>query len=465
MANDRPLRRRRGTSNATGDDDSVRNEEQTPPQQPIPDRSGVDLNSRSATHVANIVFLRPQQYNFPVIQFECHDCLATCHYIRDSLQAGPEELRPLVRIEDQKLEALGPHRKGHLHVFANAATLDGNEQRPISVFSLYIPKDLHIRYFWTLMSPANLLTEMTRRALLGPAVEIPYLDKTPARSKAGVVLASRHHILYECMAQNFLKATTFPDSPEYHKASLLSDACPSITDPATAHQRIESENDLHPSHATSTDDGKDLGDDRYILELPAAERALACLVHVCCAEYLLIKRLYFKAFSHETVLHAGKVRRAAARSRFSRSGSAAGSPTHHHNQNQHQHVDQDSGPATPTHAVKADEDEDPEDDGNPPEDTPNSSPNPRTTRSRARSRSVPIALAELEHGHPSRASAAQVGARNRALQVRTRNAHRKAVEAQTGWSFSRAKKLVRGWEILGFLDEESVLGVVEGEYV
>jgi hypothetical protein len=49
------------------------------------------------------------------------------------------------------------------------------------------------------------------------------------------------------------------------------------------------------------------------------------------------------------------------------------------------------------------------------------------------------------------------------LHVRTKNAHAKAVEAQTGWSFVRAKKLVRGWELLGFLDEERVLAVLEGE--
>jgi hypothetical protein len=36
------------------------------------------------------------------------------------------------------------------------------------------------------------------------------------------------------------------------------------------------------------------------------------------------------------------------------------------------------------------------------------------------------------------------------------------VEAQTGWSFPRSKKLVRGWQLLGFLDEERVLAVLDG---
>ena len=454
MTNDRPIRHGRGTSNATGDDnDIVKNEEQSPPpQKPITEQNGVDLNSKSATHVANIVFMRPQQFNFHVSQFECHDCLATCRSIRQSLQASPEELRPIIRIEDQKLDTLGPHRKGVLHLFVDAAKLDGNEQTPVSVFSLYIPKDMHMRYFWTPLSLTNLLNEMTRRGLIGPEVEIPYYDNPPARSKTGVVLPSRHHTLYKCMAEGFLKATTFPDSLEYRKASLFSDVCPSIIDPDAAHQRIESENELHTSSHDTSIDGKDLSDDRYILELPEAERALASLVHVCCAEYLLIKCLYFKAFSRETVLHAGKVRSTSTRNRFSRDG--VRSTTHN------QHQSRESRPATPADAVKDDTDE--EDDEHSPTPTSISSPRATRSRSRAPSSSVPVVLPGLEHS--ARASAAQVGARNRALQVRTKNAHHKAVEAQTGWSFSRAKKLIRGWEILGFLDEESVLAVVEGEY-
>ena len=301
MNNDRPSRRKRGASSGNDTrEGSVKSEEQVRPQpSPVPD--SVNLNSKSATHVANIVFRRPQQYNFPVIQFDCHDCLATCHYIRASLRAGPEELRPLVRIEDQKLDTLAHHKKGRLHLLESAAMLDGDPATPISVLSLYIPGDMHVRYFWTLMSPVHLLTELTRRGLLGPAVEIPYYDNPPARSKTGHVLASRHHMLFECVAENFLKATTFPHSAEYHAASLISDVCPSITDPATACERIESDHDLHVSSHDTSPDGKDLSDDRYIFELHEAERALSSLVHACCADYLLIKRQYFKAFSRDTV--------------------------------------------------------------------------------------------------------------------------------------------------------------------
>lgn len=452
--NDRPRRRRRGTSNATGEE-RIESEEQVAPK-PLPKQDGVDLDSRSATHVANMIFKRPQAYNFPVVHFECHDARATCHYIRQSLLAGPEELRPLVRIEDQKLVTLGPHRKGHLHLLESAAMLDGNPATPISVLSLYIPEDMHMRYFWTLLSPVTLLTELTKRGLLGPAVQIPYYDNPPARSKPGALLPSRHHRIFECVAENFLKATTFPHSPEFHTASLISDVCPSITDPATARERIESENDLHVNSHDTSPDGKDLSDDRYIFELYEAERALASLVHANCAEYLLIKRQYFKAFSRDTVLHAEKVRRAVAHNLNQRSSSKP-STTDQTQRREFRAV---------TPALTADDGKDDDDEDYSPADTPDASPcvttSPRhSTRSRIRSSSVVITLPAPDQS--TRASAAQIGARNRALQVRTKNAHTKTVEAQTGWSMSRSKKLVRGWEILGFLDEERVLAVLTGE--
>jgi len=433
MANERP-RRRRGVSNAAGN--GGKSEQEATPQ-PVPEQNGIDLNSKSATHVANIVFRRPQQYNFPVIRFECHDCLATCHFIRESLRAAPPDFQPLVRIEDQILNLIHPQTQGQLLLFESAAMLDGDPAAPISILSLYTPGHIHVRYFWTLMSPTRLLTELTRRNLLGPSVEIPYYDNPPDHSRTGGLLASRHHRLYTFVAQSFHLATRFPDSQEYRTASQISDVCPSIIEPATAHQRIEGENDLHVSHDLSID-GKDLSDDRYLLELHPAERALASLVHACCAEYLLIKRQYFKAFSRDTVLHAEKVRRAVAQ-----------------NRNQHRAAT----PATPaTPAPDAADDGD--DDEQSLADTPNSTP-PRAMRSRARSSSAP---ATRPANHPSaRARAAQSGARNRALRVRTKNAHIRAVEAQSGWNFARARKLVRGWEMLGFLDEERVLAVLDGD--
>jgi hypothetical protein len=431
-------KRKRGASNATGGggdkgEQDVTQQETIPPQQ-VRNGSGVDLNSKSATHVANIVFLRAQQYNSPIVQFECLDCLETCEYIRQWLQTnGPVAIKTLVRIEDQKLNLLSPQTKGTLLLFERVASLEGDMQFPISVFVLRIPGDKHLRYFWCLLSPSSLLVELTKRKFVGPPVDIPYFDNPPKRSKTGNILPSRHHMLSTFLAQSFSVATTFPHSPAYLTACQISDVCPSILKPATAYDRIEGEDALSRSHDTTG--GKDISDDRYLLEIEVAERALVAILHASCAEYLLIKRQYFKAFSRETILNVAKVRRAVARN---------------HNEQRH---------ATPAAQTANDGEGDRSES---PADAPHSTP--VTTRSRARSVTSENSAAVVQAAtyHEARVSAAQTGARNRALRVRTKNAHYRAVEALSGWNFARAKRLVLGWEILGFLDEERVLAVVDG---
>jgi hypothetical protein len=441
-------KRKRGASNAAGEDkgeQDVTQQETTLPPQQVPNGSVVDLSSKSATHVANIIFLRAQQYSSPIVQFECLDCLETCEYIRKWLQTnGPVAIQSLVRIEDQKLNLLGPQTKGTLLLFERVASLEGDMQFPISVFSLYIPEDKDVRYFWCLLSPSNLLMELTKRKLLGPPIDIPYVDKPPNRSKTGTVLPSRHHMLVTFLANSFALTTKFPHAPAYLTACQISDVCPSILKPATAHDRIVSAPDLR--RANDTTGGKDLADDRYLEEIHHAERALVSIIHGCCAEYMLIKRKYFKAFSREVILDAAKVRRAAAG---------------HHNEQRHT-----TPVATRTAQAQAQahegEGEGEGDHSESPADTPHSTP--LTTRSRARSvaSQSSAAVAQAATHRSDRVSAAQTGARNRAPRVRTMNAHFRAVEALSGWNFAKAKRLVLGWEILGFLDEERVLAVVDG---
>lgn len=413
---------------------------------PVIDQNAVDLNSRSAMDTANIVFRSAQQHQFPIIQFKCYDCVKTCEQIREWLQsAGPPDIRPLIRIEDQKLDLIGSCVKGSITLLESAATLEGNEQAPISLLVMHTPTDKHLRYFWTLLSPSPLLTNMTNQNLISaPTV---YKDGPVRYSPSGSILPPRHHTLFTFLAQSFQSATAFPDSPDYQKASQIADVCPSILHPTTALHNIEFNKDLNVCHDPSKDH-KDLSDDRYILELHEAERTLASLVNAGCAEYLLVKRQYFKTFSRETVLHAEKVRRAAA---------------HNHNQQRH---------ATPadTETIRADNDEDKdvkdEDDNSDNDSYQAGSPNstPIATRSRVRSDSAtPGPAGRLGVYHAARSSAARIGAINRSLRVRTVNAHIRTAEELSGWSFQRAKKLMIGWEILGFLDEERVLAVLDGQ--
>ena len=271
----------------------------------------VDLNSRSATYIASIVFYPVQQHNLSIIQFEVRDCLQVCQHFRHWLQiTGSPEVREVVRIDSIEHELIAPNTKGNIFFLEGAATLEGEPSAPVSIFALQIPKDKHVRYLWTPLSPSILLSDLAIRGLIGPPITCANQFK-PTRSPTGAAIPPYHHTLYTIIVQCFEDATKYPDSPEYCTASRISDVCPSILDPATALQRIHAEDDLYISNDPSVN-GRDLGDDRYILELHPAERELASLVYVGCAKYLLIKRQYFKAFSRETVLHAAKVRRAAA---------------------------------------------------------------------------------------------------------------------------------------------------------
>lgn len=395
----------------------------------------VDLNSRSATTVAKIVFLPAHQHSFPIIHFDCRDSLRTCQQIRQWLDsAGPEDIRKLVRFDDQELNLIGPLKKGKVILLEGAATLDGDASAQVSILALIIPNEDRIRYFWTPLSPSPLLTDLTATNLLGrPRI---YISGPLRYSANGELLPPLHHTLYTILTQNFKSAITFPESPDFKAASLISDLCPSIKDPSDAARRIEANDRLHSSN-DPIGDGKDLFDDRYLLDLPPAERALSCLLYTGCAEYLLLKRIYFKAFSRELVLHSQKVRRAAA----ARRRDETPPDNNDVDNNQEGGVDDD------------DEDEDVEDDSLM-VDTPHSTP--MATRSHAGA-----GLASIPTYTSARRTAARIGAVNRTLRVRTKNGHIKAVLKQTDWNWSRARKMVIGWEMLGFLEEKRVLAVVE----
>ena len=276
----------------------------------------VDLNSRSATLIASIVFYPVQLHNLPIFLFEVHDCLLVCQHFSHWLQtAGTPDIREVVRIDDIELNLIAPNTKGTLFFLENAATLEGVPSAPVSIFAVHVPKDKHVRFLWTPLSPSLLLTELAIQGFIGPPIIYANQFK-PTLSPTGATVPPYHHTVYTIIAQCFEDATKYPDSPAMIKATRISDVCPSIRDPATAHQRIDAADTLHSSHDPN-DIGKDLSDDRYIHEIHPTERQLASLLKVGCAEYLFIKRTYFKAFSRETVLHAAKVRRAAAHMRNS----------------------------------------------------------------------------------------------------------------------------------------------------
>jgi hypothetical protein len=304
---------RRGRGGGGGTRASERAETAPPPEVGT---HVVDLNSRSATHIASIVFLPVQQHNLDIIQFEVRDCLQVCQHFSHWLKTtGSPETRDGLRIDDVELNLIAPNTKGNIFFLEGAATFEGNERTQVSIFALQSPKEKHVRYLWTALSPSLLLTDLAIHDLIGPPI-VSQNQFKPTFSPTGATLPPYHHTLYTIIVQCFESATKYPDSPEMIKATQISDVCPSILDPATAHRRINAADELYASNDPNFS-GKELNDDRYIHDLHPAERELASLFEVGCAEYLLIKRTYFKAFSRETVLHAAKVRRTAANTRNS----------------------------------------------------------------------------------------------------------------------------------------------------
>lgn len=446
-------------------------------------RHTIDLNSRSATHIANVSFLPARQHNFPIVQFDCVDCPETGDHIRGWQQdTDPPDIRDLLRHEDQELNLTGPPSKGIMTLLEGAATFSSSILIPISIIALHLPNNTRFHFFWTPHSPSPLLTDLTLQGLIGPPQV--YTEGTPRYSSSGAPLPPRRHTLYTLLKQNFLVATSYPDAPAFRDASLLSDMCPRVRNPSDAHRRIEAEDNLHPAKSTRAD--KDLGDDRYILELEPAERSLACLVELCCSEYLLLKRRYFKAFSRECVTLSSKIRMNAARQtnlrrmamttaghRANDGKDEEGTATAESDDAENSlYDDEDENDNNKEQGQEQEKEADPENSPNAKIDTPHTTP--RTRRQIRATTVVTTATSDNETCTPTptptpnarrarRHAAAAVGARMRAQRVRTFNAHVREIEAVAGWAYSRSKRLVLGWEMLGFLDERRVLAVAEGE--
>jgi hypothetical protein len=90
--------------------------------------------------------------------------------------------------------------------------------------------------------------------------------------------------------EEFLRAVQIPHSPDYLNAMAMTDYAPEVLDHGQALARLLRADPLHAGEE------RDLADDRYLLELSPSERMLAGLANLYCAEYLLIKRMFFKDF-------------------------------------------------------------------------------------------------------------------------------------------------------------------------
>ena len=213
----------------------------------------------------------------------------------------------------------------------------------------------------------------------------------------------------------------------------MTDCCPPILDPNNAMKRLEGNEQLYFSSKNPAEAGRDLSDDRYIHHLHPAERQIASMADLNCAEYLFIKRQYFKAFWEEIYrspkTHVPESGNGSANIAASTRSTAPVVPR---------------AEFTPE-TLETDQ-------------TTTQAPSSTTARARRNNitstQQTPLRQDSTQvtpTPTPNRrAGGAKPGWRNR---VRTEHAHQLWLEREYEFRTSRAKGLVIGWREMGFLDE------------
>lgn len=445
----------------------------------------VDLNSRAATITPDIRFAPTAAAATTIYTFRVGSIRSLILHLSDALRglAGADGAATL-RLAGSD-DALLPQRDSQgMSVFLHdAASVGGRTEQPVAVFGAFGEQgDKEIRWFWTEANPVGLLKRLGRAGVveergLGELVAPEKEKRIPGRP-------TKWEKVYTFISTAFTQAISFPHSTEYARAMQITDYCPSITpaDSTAAYRAIEASEYLGFSGHT----GKDLSDDRYLLELEPAERMVASIVSMKCAAYLLFKRQYFKAYARDCILESEKVRWMGRRDSVTTAADATDAAT-----TTTQHPTSTPSVFEPSSPVPIESTRGTGTTSRPRGRGRTGRPRgrPRGSRAARPSRIVILPVAfptttpttfappaspatssvepdqKAEDGdanHAARVSAATISARNRGLRVRTENAHIRRIEALQSWNFSRAKKLYVGWSLLGFLDEERVLARAEG---
>lgn len=269
--------------------------------------------------------------------------------------------------------------------------------RKVVLIAVLLPREQRVRWFYSLLPIVSLLQILHKHNLLGVSKE--FLPATP-----------RHARFLSYMREAFLAAVDIPHSPDYINAEGITDYCPGILDPDTALRRLEMNEVLYFAHKNPLDAGLDISEDRYLLYLHPAESNIASMAHLKCAEYMLVKRNFFKAF-FEDIYRSDKKLDNAANASSTRTG---------------------GGGATATTAVAA---------------TGRVRFAEPATPSRAQ---TPISDTSTPAQRADFQTPARGGAR---VKVRTEHAHRTWLEKVYDMRSQRAKLMIVAWKELGFLDE------------
>jgi hypothetical protein len=268
-----------------------------------------------------------------------------------------------------------------------------------------------VRFFWCVLPVSPVLR------MLGDRNLAVVNDFQPGTRK--------HKQLTTWLRESFLKAVAIPDSDDWKNAMLETDCCPTIIDPDNALKRLQTNEFLYFAFKDPGSYGKDLSDDRYRLKLHPAEREAASLANLKCAEYLLVKRVFFKSF-YEDIYRSEKEIDPEA------SNTVSGRGVRQQSQQVHR-------PA-PSSGDEADDRE----------DTPMSTVT-ATPATGATTGATPASVGSVYQQRGTR------GATARRVRVRTETAHQRWLENTYEMRARRAKCLVTCWKEFGFLDESRYL--------
>ncbi|KAK3705694.1 hypothetical protein LTR37_013137 [Vermiconidia calcicola] len=407
---------------------------------------GVDLNTRFAAETPRISFAtNASKYVEPMVLLTTSNPALACIEIKKWLVAKCGNRKMFapgaIRMEGQKLhgekmKSIGEGGPGgwlllaedaaHIH----SSTSYKKISHPISILAVIVPGDPDVRWFYTVLPISSLLKDLSNKNLLDPSVR---------QWHSG----SKHHKrLYTFLTTAFTAATTFPDSEDYRNAEQITDCCPPILDPQTVLVRLECNSYLY---FAARKDSLEIGNDRYLTLLEPAEREVAGMVGLKCAEYLLIKRVFFRSFFEE-VYRSEKSAEVSSRggggTRNGNAGGAEGDGVAQQPTTTRTPFRRETTPTsnnfhfgTPTTVCES-----------------NATPLPRTP---AAPNNIVTPTSSLPAG--PRRGGARTGWRNR---VRTEHAHQIWLENEYEFRSTRAKMLVVAWRELGFLDEGRFWGWV-----
>jgi hypothetical protein len=259
----------------------------------------IDLNSASQTSVPNLEVLYPEYgdyitlysvTNAPKLVLDFKRFLFTCFLPEERRAAGMlraewlkiEELWDLGQPGQQTAQSrkgLEDDEQGWLISAPRVAHIPRLQDLHHSVLGLIVPGSSNVRWFYHVFAP-------------DVAMDFLENDVELIRHRRTFVPGTNLHIKWHSFVKNaFVAAVKFPHSEDYLNARIITDCCPDLEEEyeGEAVKKLESckviydmrhEDDitLREGEEREGNGTWDVNDDRYLEELPVAERQIASMV-------------------------------------------------------------------------------------------------------------------------------------------------------------------------------------------